>query len=534
MKMPRRAASKIVLSRIDRAWWCLVGRMVIGLATCLAVRISMAADSSVVPVDVARLPAIADRAIDFTRDIQPLFSARCVKCHGTEKQKGGLRLDVRSAALKGGDSGPAMIEGKSAESRLIHLVAGLEKDSLMPPKGERLTSEEVGLLRAWIDQGLKWPVDVGAARARNAHWALQPLQSSVPPALANRQSQIVNPIDAFVLARLITNGLAFSPAADRATLIRRLNFDLIGLPPEPREIDAFVADKSPRAYEELVERLLASPRYGERWGRHWLDVARYTESQGFEYDKLRDNAWHYRDYVIKSFNADKPYHQFMKEQIAGDVLEPVTSDGIIGASLLVCGPWDEAGNSQANATQKAITREEEMEDLIGTVGQTFLGLTVNCARCHSHKFDPISQEEYYRIKSVFDGVKHGERAIAGAAESKARQERMTALQKEIASAQDVVTRLESEGWKLAAAKRRPDATELGPIPFSRWSFAAAPDPTVPGELRGGATIANGRLHLPKEGAFYQAAPLTREIREKTLEAWVALADLKSRDRKSVV
>ena len=167
-----------------------------------------------------------------------------------------------------------------------------------------------------------------------------------------------------------------------------------------------------------------------------------------------------------------------------------------------------------------------MEDLIGTVGQTFLGLTINCARCHSHKFDPISQEEYYRIKSVFDGVKHGERAIAGAAESKARQESMAALQKEIASAQDVVTRLESEGWKLAAAKRRPNATELGPIPFSRWSFAAAPDPTVPGELRGGATIANGRLHLPKEGAFYQAAPLTREIREKTLEAWVALADLK--------
>ena len=527
MKMPRRAASKNVLSRIVRARWCLMARMAVGLATCLAPQISMAAESSSsVPVDLARLPAIAGRTIDFARDIQPLFSGRCVKCHGAEKQKGGLRLDVRSAALKGGDSGLAMIGGKSAESRLIHLVAGLEKDSLMPPKGERLTSEEVGVLRAWIDQGLKWPEDVGAARARNGHWALQPLRTPVPPALANLKSPITNSIDAFILARLSTNGLSLSPAAERATLIRRLNFDLIGLPPEPQEIDAFVADKSPRAYEALVERLLASPRYGERWGRHWLDVARYTESQGFEYDKLRDNAWHYRDYVIKSFNDDKPYNQFMKEQIAGDVLEPVTSDGIIGTSLLVCGPWDEAGNAQANATQKAITREEEMEDLVGTVSQTFLGLTINCARCHSHKFDPISQEEYYRIKSVFDGVKHGERAVAGAAESKVRQERMAGSQKEIASAQDVVARIEGEGWKLAAAKRQPDATEHGPTPFARWSFVTVPDSTMSGELRGGATIAKGRLLLSKEGAFYQAAALTRDVREKTLEAWVALADLK--------
>jgi len=192
MKMPRRAASKNVLSRIVRARWCLMARMAVGLATCLAPQISVAADSSSVPVDLARLPAIAGRTIDFARDIQPLFSGRCVKCHGAEKQKGGLRLDVRSAALKGGDSGPAMIEGKSAESRLIHLVAGLEKDGLMPPKGERLTPEEVGVLRAWIDQGLKWPEDVGAARARNGHWSLQQLRTPVPPALANLKSQITN------------------------------------------------------------------------------------------------------------------------------------------------------------------------------------------------------------------------------------------------------------------------------------------------------------------------------------------------------
>ena len=287
-------------------------------------------------------------------------------------------------------------------------------------------------------------------RETTAHWSLQPLNAPVVPQTSDRTS----PIDAFITARFATNGLALSPEADRATLIRRLSFDLIGLPPSPRDIDDFVYDESPKAYEQLVERLLASPRYGERWGRHWLDVARYTESQGFEYDKLRDNAWHYRDYVIKSFNDDKPYDRFMKEQVAGDVLEPVTTDGIVAASLLVCGPWDEAGNSQANATQKAITREEEMEDMISVVGQTFLGLTINCARCHAHKFDPIPQEEYYRVKSVFDGVKHGERSIASPAEAKAREEGIAALKKQIAAALDVAVRIEAEGFKLAAAEKR--------------------------------------------------------------------------------
>ncbi len=287
------------------------------------------------------------------------------------------------------------------------------------------------------------PISALAANARetNGHWSLQPLKAPV----VTRTSIDTSPIDAYITARLATNGLALSPEANRATLIRRLSFDLIGLPPSPREIDDFVQNQFPGAYEQLVERLLASPHYGERWGRHWLDVARYTESQGFEYDKLRDNAWHYRDYIIKSFNDDKPYDRFMKEQVAGDVLEPVTSDGIVGASLLVCGPWDEAGNGQANAAQKAITREEEMEDLISVVGQTFLGLTINCARCHAHKFDPIPQEEYYRVKSVFDGVKHGERSIANTAEAKAREERIAALKKQIAAAQDVVARIEDEG-----------------------------------------------------------------------------------------
>lgn len=334
-----------------------------------------------------------------------------------------------------------------------------------------------------------------------------------------------NPIDAFIGARLVKDGLSLSPEADRATLIRRLSFDLIGLPPSPQEIDAFLQDQSPDAYSGLVERLLTSPHYGERWGRHWLDVARYTESQGFEYDRLRDNAWHYRDYVIQSFNTDKPYDRFMKEQVAGDVIEPVTSDGIVGASLLVCGPWDQAGNAQANATQRAITREDELEDLLGVVGQSFLGLTINCARCHAHKFDPISHEEYYRIKSVFEGVKHGERPIIGADEATRHNEKRAALEKEIAAAGARVSQIESAGVKLAASKHDGVTAEPGPAPFARWTFNGTETPLMAGEAHGGAVIENGRLRLPKEGAFFQSGPLPRDIREKTLEAWVSLASL---------
>ena len=217
--------------------------------------------------------------------------------------------------------------------------------------------------------------------------------------------RVRTPIDRFILAALERKGLALAPDADRRTLIRRLTVDLIGLPPTPQEIDAFVNNPAPDAYETLVDRLLASPHYGERWGRHWLDIARFGESQGYERDKLRDHAWPYRDYVIRSFNADKPYPQFIREQLAGDVLEPATRDGAVASAFLVCGPWDEVGQTQQGALMRLRVREEEMEDMISAVGQTFLGLTVNCARCHNHKFDPITQKDYYRLKAALEGVR---------------------------------------------------------------------------------------------------------------------------------
>jgi hypothetical protein len=242
-------------------------------------------------------------------------------------------------------------------------------------------------------------------------WSLRKLTRPEPPAV-KLKAWVRNPIDAFVLAALEARGLQPAAAADKATLLRRVTFDLIGLPPTPEEIDAFLKDDSPDAYAKVVDRLLASPHYGERWARHWLDVARFSESQGFEYDRIRDHAWRYRDYVVESFNEDKSYPQFVKEQIAGDMIEPVGPNGIIATGFLTAGPWDEAGNGSVSKPLKARIREEELEDIIGTVGQTFMGLTVNCARCHNHKFDPIEQKDYYRFKAVFEGVRYGNRPIS--------------------------------------------------------------------------------------------------------------------------
>jgi len=255
--------------------------------------------------------------------------------------------------------------------------------------------------------------------AATNYWAFKPPVRPPIPSVKHKDWPRT-PIDYFILASLEEKGLPPAPMANKTTLLRRVTFDLHGLPPTPAELDAFVADKSPNAFARAVDRLLASPHYGERWGRHWLDVARFAESHGFEYDKIRENAWRYRDYVVQSFNEDKPYFQFVKEQIAGDALLPASREGIVATGFLVAAPYDEAGNTSASALLKARIREEELEEMIGAVSQTFLGLTVNCARCHDHKFDPIPQRDYYRLKAALDGVRHGERSLALAAEATAR------------------------------------------------------------------------------------------------------------------
>src|SRR5262245_52824408 len=360
------------------------------------------------------VPAAPARA-DFEKDVAPVLVRRCVACHNAAEAKGGLDLTARNPALRGGDSGPAVVPGKADDSYLIERVA---EGSMPPKKADRLTAAEVTVLRRWVADGAKWPERrvlsafefTSDRRAGFDWWSLQPLGRPAVPEVKNR-AWVRDPIDAFVLAKLEARGLAPAPEADRATFARRATFDLIGLPPTPEEIDAFVSDRSPGAYAKLIDRLLASPHHGERWGRHWLDVVRFGESDGFENDKMREHAWRYRDYVIASFNADKPYPQFVREQIAGDVLAPVTRDGIAASGFLVAGPWDEIQNVAKSPVEKRRAREEQMEELVGTVAQAFLGVTANCARCHDHKFDPIPQSDYYRLKAVFAGVDHGNRPL---------------------------------------------------------------------------------------------------------------------------
>jgi hypothetical protein len=350
---------------------------------------------------------------DFESTVAPVLVRTCLACHNASEARSGLDLTCREGLLKGGKGGPVVIPGNPDESRLIERVA----EGSMPPKkaGKPLSAAEVAGLRAWVRAGADWPAGrvlspfelTTERRAGYDWWSLQTLARPAPPSVPGDTGQ--NPIDAFILARLREHGLGLAPPADRVTYLRRAKYDLLGLPPTPEEVDTFVADTDPDAYEKLVDRLLASPHYGERWGRHWLDVARFGESDGFENDKLRDHAWRYRDYVIRAFNDDRPYPQFIREQLAGDVLEPLTQDGIVATGFLVAGPWDEIQNVGKSKLERMRTHEEQMEELIGAVAQTFLGLTVNCARCHDHKFDPIPQRDYYRLKAVFDGVDHGNR-----------------------------------------------------------------------------------------------------------------------------
>ena len=385
---------------------CIAGAIVMTyfLQTLVLVVALCSASLAFSAADGAKLPPTVIRTVDFVADIQPIFAKSCLSCHGPEKQKGSYRLDVKSSAIGGGDTGPNILPGKSAESPLIHYVAGLVPDKLMPAKGERLTEEQIGVLRAWIDQGANWPDNASqVAETKSEHWSFQPPQRPELPSVKDKKWPR-NEIDRFILAKLEEKKLSPSPEADERTLIRRLKFDLLGLPPAPDEIDAFLKDKRSDAYEQLVEIFLASPHYGERWARHWLDVVRFAESHGFEMNKMRPNAWPYRDYVINAFNANKPYDRFITEQLAGDQLgEPAAT------AFFVAGPWDQVKSPDVALTKQQ--RSDELYDMISTTGSAFLGLTLGCARCHTHKFDPIPQSDYYAFQAIFSGVQHGEQEL---------------------------------------------------------------------------------------------------------------------------
>ncbi len=406
---------------------------------------------------------------------------QCISCHGPEKKKGGLDLSRRATALAGGKSGEAIVPGEPDESLLVEKVAEGE----MPPK-EPLSREQAAAVRAWVASGAPYASEpLTPERAGADWWSFRPIAAGVPPEIKGADADWVRtPIDAFILAGLKARGLRPSPPASRAALIRRVTFDLTGLPPAPEAVEVFVADSDPMAYEKLVDRLLASPHYGERWGRHWLDVVRFGESEGYETNMPRPTAWPYRDYVIRAFNRDTSFSRFVFEQLAGDTLgvvhQWVTASGGWGRSpeggaprseasalgarrLLPARPQPPIDHGAADWLDQAATgfivggthdivgnqtiegmlqqRVDDLDDMITATGTTFLGLTVQCARCHDHKFDPIAQKDYYGLQAVFAGVKHGERELA-VPDAEDRQRESVAITAELARIEAALDRFE--------------------------------------------------------------------------------------------
>lgn len=355
----------------------------------------------------ALLPPASSRPVDFIKDVQPLLREHCFDCHAAGNEEGGLNLGIRQRVLEGGDHGPVLVKGDSANSRLIHLVAALEPEEVMPPlpDGKPLSKDEIGVLRAWIDQGAKWPdgADVLDPRAEKAktHWAFQPLRSVAEPSV-RETNWARTPIDRFILSRLEAVGIRPSVRADARQLIRRITFDLIGLPPTPdevREFNAAFERDSQAALATLMDRLLKSPHYGERWGRHWLDVARYADSDGQESDRDRPTAYHYRDFVIRSFNDDRPFDQFVRWQLAGDEYEPQNAEAVAATGFLAAGPFA-ALPDRLMEDERLRNLYNELDDMISTIGTGFLGLTLGCCRCHDHKYDAVPSRDYYRLMAA--------------------------------------------------------------------------------------------------------------------------------------
>ncbi|MEL6110254.1 MAG: DUF1553 domain-containing protein [Planctomycetota bacterium] len=355
------------------------------------------------------------REIDFEADIAPILAEHCVRCHSPNNRKGDLSLATMEDVVDGGYIVPGDADGSS----LIDLISGVDGEPPeMPQDAEALSTNQVTLIRRWVDEGATWPEAIvvrEASKSDTTWWSLQPLSQNI-------DTSGENVIDRLVDEKLGEQGLRRNPPADRVTLIRRATFDLTGLPPTPDEVDRFLDDTDPDAYEKLIDRLLRSPRYGERWGRHWLDVVRFGESNGFERNVLIENLWPFRDYVIESLNVDKPFDQFIREHLAGDILNDSDPDTAVASAFLVAGPYDNVGNQ--DAAQAAQIRANTLDEMIRATGQAFLGMTIGCARCHDHKFDPISQQDYYSLYATFAAVRHGAVPLAT---SEARAKRASQL-----------------------------------------------------------------------------------------------------------
>jgi hypothetical protein len=507
---------------------------------CLLALLAAVANPPARAVAAEPLQPTREQVRFFETQVRPVLAENCFKCHGPEKQKAHLRLDSRAAALAGGDSGPAVVPGNLAESLLVTAISHADEILKMPP-AQKLEPAKIAALTRWVKIGAPWP---GAAPAAappkgdlrvtakdRAHWAFQPVKRPVLPVVRDA-SWATNPIDVFIAAGLEASGMRPNPPAPRHVLIRRATFDLTGLPPTPAEVEAFVNDTSPTAYERLVDRLLDSPRYGEKWGRHWLDLVRFAETNSYERDGPKPNAWRYRDYVIRAFNDDKPYDRFVREQLAGDELEDGGAEGLIATGFYRLGIWDDEPTDREQAFF------DGLDDIVATVGQVFLGLTVDCARCHDHKLDPIPQKDYYRLLAFFRNINHYRnggptdevpllssdaerreyqtklRALEG--ERAALQARLEAFERELQeryrqvegkpvalSAPDLAMLIPSEGPRLLGAERTAAYQRLR---RELWELSRA---QVPGEKALGVTepgpvapdtyvLLRGNPHVPGE------------------------------------
>lgn len=391
-----------------------------------------------------------------------ILEKRCVTCHNPELKTSSLVLSTREGALKGGSRGvPALVPSHPEQSLLLQRIGAGE----MPP-GNPLPPEERDILREWIQAGAPWSSDIvrtpsARPRAGPDWWSLQPLRAVQAPDTAGLPAHWArSPIDRLIYARLKEKGLEPAPPADRRTFVRRATLDLLGLPPTPEEVEAFVGDRREDAYEKLIDRLLASPHYGERWGRHWLDVVRFGESHGYEQNHLRDQAWHYRDYVIRSFNEDKPFTRMIVEQIAADQLAPNDPAVEVATGFLVAGVHDTVGI--ANIEGELQKRANDLDDMVATTAQAFLGLTVHCARCHDHKFDPIAQADYYRMQASFAGVQHGERELVTAEERKRHRVLKEPLSKKLEAVKLWIEALKIQGEPRVEQRREEIAARYRP------------------------------------------------------------------------
>ena len=473
----------------------------------------------------ARPDSRPGRDLEFDAKVAPILARRCLDCHSGPEPKGKLDLSMHARALVGGKSGPAILAGKLDESPLWERIDSDE----MPPKSP-LPAAEKAVLRDWIAAGAPWgtdPIDpyqvTTSRRAGRDWWSLQPVRRPQPPAVRNA-GWVRTPIDAFVFQKLEASGLSPAPEAEKRPLIRRLSFDLTGLPPPPEQVEAFLSETSPDAYERLVDRYLASPEYGVRWGRWWLDLARYGESNGFEYDEFRPTAWRYRDWVVDALNRDRPYDEFARLQLAGDVLRPDDPEAVEATGFLVAGAYDTVGHNQISVPMKAVVRSDELEDIIGTVAQTFLGLTINCARCHDHKFDPVRQVEYYQIASALSGVRHGERDLSEVdPETIASRKEMQALLARIAAIEGPA--------RARISRQRKNALRPAPTPWAAWDFDRGLDDRIGSlnvSLKGSATATSEGLRLDGKTGYAVSASLPRELKAKTIEVWVRLDNLEQR------